>query len=153
MILDRLDHAGLYAPLSPGIAQALAFLARPELADLPDGRHDIAGDDVFALVSRYLTKPREEGVWEAHRRYIDLQHVVAGVERLGHAHPDRLTAGVYAADSDYLPLAGTGDLVTLAAGGFALLFPHDAHMPGLAVDHPGPVHKVVIKIAVAPSSS
>ena len=31
-------------------------------------------------------------------------------------------------------------------GLFAVFFPQDAHMPGLAVDQPEPVKKMVIKI-------
>jgi YhcH/YjgK/YiaL family protein len=147
MILDRLDRAELYASLSPPLARAFAFLASPDLAGLADGRHEIDGDRLFAIVDRYITRPAAAGAWEAHRRYIDLQYVVAGSERLGHASLDRLVAGPYDADRDRLPLTGEGDVVTLSAGDFALLFPHDAHMPGLAAGAPAPVHKVVLKIA------
>jgi beta-galactosidase beta subunit len=31
---------------------------------------------------------------------------------------------------------------------FTLFMPEDAHMPGMAVDQPQPVKKVVVKIAV-----
>lgn len=147
MILDRLDSAHLYAGISPLVASAFAFLARPDLATLDDGKHEIDGGRIFALMNHYLTKPREGAAWESHRRYLDLQYVVAGSERLGHAHVDRLAAGDYDADRDCLPLEGHGDYVTLSAGSFALLFPQDAHMPGLAVGAPAPVHKVVVKIA------
>ncbi|MCX7706947.1 MAG: YhcH/YjgK/YiaL family protein [Anaerolineae bacterium] len=36
----------------------------------------------------------------------------------------------------------------LSAGSFMLLWPDEAHMPGLAVDDPVPIRKVVVKIAV-----
>ncbi len=147
MILDRLENAAFYAPLSPLVSRAFAFLSRPDLADLADGKHEIEGDRLFALVNHYRTKPRADGAWEGHRRYLDLQYVIAGAEGLGYTHLDRLVPGAYDADRDYLPLTGTGDDLTLAAGSFALFFPHDAHMPGLAAPEPSPVHKVVIKIA------
>ena len=44
-------------------------------------------------------------------------------------------------------MTGQGDVVTLTGGTFALLFPHDAHMPRLALGAPEPVKKIVIKIA------
>jgi YhcH/YjgK/YiaL family protein len=147
MILDRLDNAGLYTGISPAVDRAFAFLARPDLATLADGKHEIDGDRAFALVNRYVTRPLPAGGWEAHRRHVDLQYVVTGSEQLGHAHLDRLRPGAYDADRDHLPLTGSGDLVTLTAGTFALLFPHDARLPGLADGEPGPVHKVVVKIA------
>ena len=49
---------------------------------------------------------------------------------------------------DFRLLAGEGDRVTAAAGTFVVFFPHDAHMPGLALGEPAPVRKVVVKVAV-----
>lgn len=148
MIIDLLPRANLYLPNVPHLGDALAFLRRADLAELPDGRHEIAGDDAYASVSRYLTKPVERGVWEAHRRYIDLQCVLSGRERIGYAALDRLQASEYDPERDVLFAAGHGDTLTLEPGTFALLWPYDAHMPGLAVGEPAPVHKVVIKLAV-----
>ncbi len=51
------------------------------------GRHDLDGDDLFALVQEYTTRAADECVWEAHRRYIDVQFVVTGAERMGVARP------------------------------------------------------------------
>jgi YhcH/YjgK/YiaL family protein len=103
---------------------------------------------VFALVQRYVTKPPAEGRWEAHRRYIDLQFVAAGQERIGYTHISRLTADPYDPERDLTWLSGPGDLVTVPGGSFMLLWPQDAHMPGISVDRPEPVTKMVIKIAV-----
>jgi beta-galactosidase beta subunit len=53
------------------------------------------------------------------------------------------------AGRDDLPLTGDGDFVTLAAGPFALIMPHDPHLPHPAAGDPGPGPKIVIEIAVA----
>jgi len=37
--------------------------------------------------------------------------------------------------------------VTLLAGEFILLWPGEAHMPGMAIDEPACVRKIVVKIA------
>jgi YhcH/YjgK/YiaL family protein len=100
------------------------------------------------MLSQYETKPKPQGVWEAHRRYIDLQVVVQGIEQIGYSHVSRLTPGVYEVERDFMPLAGEGDFLTLTAGAFMLLFPEDGHMPGIAVGAPHPVTKAVFKIAV-----
>jgi beta-galactosidase beta subunit len=34
-----------------------------------------------------------------------------------------------------------------------VLWPGEAHMPGMAVDAPGPVKKIVVKIAVDPATT
>ncbi|MBK7541977.1 MAG: YhcH/YjgK/YiaL family protein [Candidatus Competibacteraceae bacterium] len=50
--------------------------AATDLNALAEGRHELAGDALFALVQDYHTKPQSEGFWEAHRRYTDLQFIV-----------------------------------------------------------------------------
>lgn len=147
MVSDLLANAHLYWALGPGIARGLQFLAETDLASLAPGRHELDGKRLFALVSDYTSKPPAEGRWEAHRRYLDLQYVVSGVERMGVALIDRLTAGDYDADRDLLWLSGTGDFLAFGAGQFMILWPGDAHMPGIDAGVPGPVRKVVVKIA------
>lgn len=148
MITDRLANADLYRATNPAVARALTWVQQTDVAALPDGRYAIEDDRMFALVQRYVTKPLADGRWEAHRRYIDLQVVVAGQERIGYAHIDRLHTDPYDPERDLTWLSGAGDMVTAPAGSFILLWPEDAHMPGIAVDQPEPVTKVVIKIAV-----
>ena len=149
MLIDQIRHAGAYTGMGSGLAQAFAFLAGAPLATLAPGRHAITGDRVFALVQDYLTKLPDAGVWEAHHRYIDVQYVVSGAERLGYAPLDRLmVTQPYDEAKDVVLLAGEGDRVTAAAGTFVVFFPHDAHMPGLALGEPSPVRKVVVKVAV-----
>ena len=60
----------------------------------------------------------------------------------------RLQAGDYIPEKDITWLIGSGDFVTLAAGQFAIVWPGDAHMPGLDAGVPGTVRKIVVKIAV-----
>ena len=113
------------------------------------GRHELDGDKVFALVQQYQTKPLAEGKWEAHRKYIDVQYVAAGVEKIGWAPVSRLkVTELYDETKDVAFYTGKGDFVTVPAGWFVILFPEDAHMPSIAVDAPSPVTKVVVKVKV-----
>ncbi len=147
MIVDQLKNAPLYRGLSPNIAKALDYLAAHDFSAIAPGRYDIDGDAVFALVQRYDTKPRDQGVWEAHRRYIDVQYLAAGTETLGYAPIDALAeAQPYRDEKDVLLLAGEGDFVTGGPGTFCIFFPHDAHMPCLAHGEPAAVLKVVVKV-------
>jgi biofilm protein TabA len=148
MIIDRISNAHLYEHLNPRIKRAFDYLRRTDLAALPPGRHAIEGDALYVMLSQYETKPRPQGAWEAHRRYIDLQVVFQGIEQIGYNHVNRLKPGPYAADRDFMPLAGDGDFLTLSAGDFMLLFPEDGHMPGIAIGAPNTVKKAVFKISV-----
>src|SRR4051794_4404145 len=81
MIADTLTQHSRYASLAPRFAAAFAFL-RHLLTDKPLGRHDIDGDECFALVQSYTTKPIAEAKFEAHRKYIDIQFIQSGQETL-----------------------------------------------------------------------
>lgn len=149
MIVDRIEHHALYTPLHSRFARAFEFLRQTGLADLAPGRREIDGDLLYATVAGYDTKPASKGVWEAHRRYIDVQYVLDGIERIGYAPLDRLrVTKPYDGEADALFAEGEGSFVTVAAGMFAVLYPHDAHMPGTSVADPAPVRKVVVKVAI-----
>ena len=152
MIIDAIKNRTIYTGLGAGIRTALEYLAQTDFAGLAPGRFDLKGDSLYALVQQYETKPREKGLWEAHRRYIDVQYVAAGVETMGYAPVGTLTVSqAYATENDCVLFSGTGDFLTARAGTFVIFFPEDAHMPCLVKDMPGPVRKVVVKVAVDPS--
>ncbi|MDR1989384.1 MAG: YhcH/YjgK/YiaL family protein [Acidobacteriaceae bacterium] len=147
MILDELAHAEQYDALGPLFRVAFAFLRRHDLASLAPGRHALMGDDVCAMVADYETKPRARVPFEAHRRHIDVQAVVSGAECMGVAPLDAIDREPYDEEKDVLFGAGRGEYFALWPGRFAILFPHDAHAPGVAIDDvPMSVRKIVIKI-------
>lgn len=148
MIIDRINNASLYYTIHPKFKSAFDYTASIDTATIPAGRYEIDGSAMYALVQEYNTKLKEDGKWEAHRRYIDLQYVVQGAEGIGYANIHHLKQREYEADKDFLPLFGDGDVVTVSSGNFVLLFPEDAHMPGMALGDSALVKKVVIKIAV-----
>ena len=148
MILDDLARAQTYFDLEPGIVIALQYLRQTDLGAIAPGRHAIDEDRVFALVSDYDTTSVEHSAWEAHRRHVDVQYVVSGEERFGIARLETLDAGPYDDERDILFAKGEGEFVTLRPGRFAILFPHDAHMPGVSPGHAQRVRKVVVKVRV-----
>lgn len=148
MILDRLESSASYDRMGPNIARALAFLRDPATANLPDGRHSLDGERCFAIVQHYTSKLFDECGWEAHRRYIDVQYVVAGVERMGVSHISRMRViQPYDPERELAIFDGDGDFFTVEAGMFAVFFPHDVHMPQLAAGAPALVRKIVVKVA------
>lgn len=146
MVLDHLSHAQEYFNLSSGIRVALEFLQRTDLISLSAGRHAVQGDAVFAIVDEYETKPASEKFWEAHRRHIDVQFVVSGREAIGVGALERFEAEPYDAERDLVVARGGGQYVDVPAGWFAILFPHDVHMPGVIAGTAERVRKVVVKV-------
>lgn len=148
MIIDQLSNSHLYETLSPRIKRAFDYLHQTDLRSIEDGKYEIDGDVVYAIVQQYPTKIKAQGRWEAHQRYIDIQYIVQGAEMIGYNHLSRLAPGEYDPARDVVFLAGEGNYLPLACGGFMLLYPEDAHMPGIAVDAPSAVKKIVVKIAI-----
>ncbi len=147
MVHDHIKYASAYFNLSPGIRLALEYLQRTDLAALPEGRHAVDGERVFALVSDYTTKAASEAFWEAHRRHVDVQYVYTGTERIGVGDLADYRCEPYIAERDLVVAHGeSGRSVEMRSGNFAILFPHDVHMPGLINGTPTPVRKVVVKV-------
>jgi biofilm protein TabA len=156
MNVGELKQLRAQIALTPNMRKALDFLEHApaaEFAGLPDGKIDIDGDKVFALVQSYKTAAAGDPVvFEVHRQYIDVQYVAAGDEVMAWASTEGLpaTAEYEAAKEAWFaakPLAET-TLLRLAAGELAIFYPTDAHAPRLAAGEPAPVKKIVVKVAV-----
>lgn len=106
---------------------------------------------VKAVVSEYVTRPTNELGYEAHRRYIDIQLAVIGTELVRCKPLAQVTETIpYDEASDAARYADCPGIDTVIGEGyFLLVFPEDAHEPGLAPGGvPGPVKKVVMKVTV-----
>ena len=146
MILDHLSQAGQYFALHSHFPKAFEFLSGPDLADLEPGRHEIDGDSLYAIVIKSAGQAKDQAKLEAHRKYIDIQFVVAGLDEIGwrNASSCKNIAKPFDADSDAgLFTDPVSSWFTVQPGHFALFFPEDAHAPGVG---PGEFHKVVLKI-------
>lgn len=135
--------------LRPGSAAHARLLA---LAPGGSGRVDLSGG-MFAIEQVYETKARPDGFFESHRRFIDIQVVVAGHEIMEVADIARLPVRQsYDEERDviiYGDFDGAG-VLRFGPGEAAVFLPVDGHMPSLRA---GPaaavVRKTVVKVPVA----
>lgn len=148
MIIDHIDNAGIYAGLSKNISSALTFFQTTDLGRLAPGKYEIEGESIYAIVDQYTTKQKDAGRLETHHRYIDVQYVVQGMELIGYANTRYLKPEPYEAARDVQLHEGRVDFLLLREGMFAIMMHDDAHMPGIAVDAPQTVKKIVVKVAV-----
>jgi YhcH/YjgK/YiaL family protein len=133
--------------------KALDFLDEIQDKEIPDGNVEIDGTNVYAIVQSYTSKPdTDTPKFEAHRKYIDIQFVLSGKELMGWAHLEKMMTTIpYNETRDALygvvpPENAT--FVHYGAGQAIVLFPTDAHSPGLADGDAESVKKIVMKIAV-----
>ena len=150
MIIDSLKNQTLY-PYGDLWNKAFAFL-RTVTPELEAGRYDIDGDNLFANLNCYETKPRTDAKPEDHQRYIDIQVIISGSETF-EIFPKKGLRPVEPYDTErdlqfyHLPDEPAPVRFTLTPGQFAVFFPEDVHMPGLqSGDSAKPVQKVVLKV-------
>lgn len=150
MIVTPLKDAHRQAPGAYGFSKAFAFLRRADLAALPDGRHPIDGDRVFALLQRYDTACAAQPRFEAHREYIDVQYIAEGAEVIGWVRLGavRVSEPYDSARDACFGSAASWTPVLLKEGDLAVFWPEDAHAPRLAAGAPGKVFKIVIKVSL-----
>lgn len=151
MIYDNLSNICLYKGLSTDIYTGLLFLnqAKP---DIENGTY-LLNSRVKVIVSEYETKTANEYGYEAHKRFMDIQCVLKGEEkvacspivRLKETKPysEEIDAAFYSAGINQQP-----SCLCLQPGYFSIFFPQDGHMPQLCVDEPQLVKKVVVKVEI-----
>jgi YhcH/YjgK/YiaL family protein len=133
--------------LTPGSA---VFARIMGLLDGSTHRVELPGD-AYVVEMVYQTKPRPEGFFETHRRFIDVQVIVAGEELMEVTDAARLrVAKAYDAKKDFTKYASTAEasVLRMRTGDVAIFWPEDAHMPSLALKEPGLVRKAVVKVPV-----
>jgi YhcH/YjgK/YiaL family protein len=151
MILGDLRHwereKGTYAPV---LQRAIEHVRGYDLTTLPPGKYMLEGDAMFMLAQDAQTKPKHERNAESHRKFVDIQLLVEGEERLGVSRlsqtcvvsEDKLEEADYAL---YSAVDVESDIV-LMPGMFAVFFPADVHRPCCAVNEERAIRKVVVKI-------
>jgi biofilm protein TabA len=150
MLIDHLHNSSKYYGISSYVAKALQWLEmhKDQLATMDNGRYEIDGEDVYAIVNSYDTKPMADCGWEAHKVYCDIHYSVSGSERIAYAHSSRMTESqAYNTEKDYSLYQGEGDWVAVRENIFCLLLPEDVHAPGAFIDDRSTfLKKVVIKL-------
>ncbi|MCM1338257.1 MAG: YhcH/YjgK/YiaL family protein [Muribaculaceae bacterium] len=147
MIIDKLSNVDLYAQI-PDFAKD--FIKNISL-EMADGRYELP-DGCYANIESYSTKTLNEGLFEAHKEYIDIQILLKGKERIYYSALDGLSIKEpYNPARDIMFFSnniGENDYLTLNSSNFALIYPHEAHAPQIAPVESEIVKKVVVKVKI-----
>ncbi|MBQ3085747.1 MAG: YhcH/YjgK/YiaL family protein [Clostridia bacterium] len=149
MIIDNIKNCEKYYSLHPSFAAAFEQLKKMTAESEP-GRYTVDGDSVFVNMAAYTTKTHDACKYENHKKYVDIQYVLSGAERIDLIDADKLTVteDKYAdGDIAFFALSPAQTSVTLQAGDFVLIFPDEAHSPCMADNNvPSAVAKAVAKV-------
>lgn len=151
MILDTIANAERYAALHPLFPKVFEYIRNTDLKMLAPGRYPIVEQDLFAIVEHVHGRARETARLECHRKYIDIQLVLDGVDEMGW----KPLADCHEPVSDYRAEKdiqffhdAPASWISTPPGAFCIFFPEDAHAPLVGTQN---IRKVIFKIAVQAS--
>lgn len=146
MIVDKLENVILYSQIPDYVKDFVLKLN----CDCKSGRYNLLDSD-YANIETYNTKLREVAKYETHDKYIDIQILLKGSERIYIKSRNNLTKlDEYNEEKDITFYSDSvdSDFVTLDSSNFVMIYPHEAHAPQVAVNESIEVKKVVVKIKV-----
>ncbi len=146
MIFDTLKNKELYYACHKDFKLGFDFIEKAIREDLPLGKYELDGKNVFANIQEY--EPKENnGIFEAHREYIDIQCILSGNELMECTEiSNGITTRPYAPDCELFRTEGNTVKLECGTGTFAIFFPSDIHNPGKILKDNETVKKIVVKV-------
>ena len=151
LVLDK-KHISKYLGMDARLDAGLRMIAEGLVEGQADGKY-IDSDRMYHNIETYQTKSHEMTRYEAHDKYIDIQYLRAGQERIDVlASRDGLKETERNEDADLFFYEAEdmvkGHQVSMKAGMLAVFYPEDVHRPGMCLDQTETVEKIVFKIKV-----
>lgn len=149
MILDTVENIELYKGLHQRLSLGLEYIANTDFSKLEEGTYEIDGEHLFAILQSYNSKEESICRLEAHKKYIDIQYLIEGEEFIG-VEPlaNQEVLEDLLEENDVIFYKGKAAKIKLSKGSFMVFFPTDVHAPGIQIEKPTKVIKVVVKVAV-----
>ena len=150
MIKDNLKNSTLYISANKNFDKAFDFIKKAVNENYPAGSYVIDGKEVYAFIQEYTSKLSTESQYEGHKNYVDIQFIISGEEVIQVSDINFCKIKTeYNGESDiaFYHDALNPTTCILNSGEYVILFPHDLHKPGMAVDgNQQPVKKLVVKV-------
>ena len=150
MFKGNLSNLETYQSLPVKMFEVIEQVKKHLSPSVENGNYQLEGDDIFFFVVDENTKLVTECKSEIHRKYIDIQIVLAGEERFGYSlHPFKSITEDLLAVRD---VAFSEDVVTeqfadLQVNDFIIFNAEQPHRPQIAVNEPMAIRKAIIKIS------
>lgn len=132
------------------IKKALEHLNNTNLESLEPGKH-IINDWLYINVQEYMTKNISDCKYESHKKYIDIQMMINGIEAIETSDVNKLELETeYNEESDVMFWKKKSNQMrtVITDKSYVILYPQNAHMPCIAVDKPVKVKKLVAKVLI-----
>lgn len=148
MILDSLNNTEKVERLHPLFKKAFEYLRTTDFSKVEDGKIELDGSRLFVSIVSLSGKDKKDAAIETHKKYIDIQLPLLGVEKIGWKPGCELLEESIPYDEEK-DIAFYVDRPTaftkIYPGQFAVYFPEDGHAPGIGQ---GNIRKVIVKVQV-----
>ena len=141
MIYDKLENFEKYANAHPEFKTVAEFMKNNDLLAIPTGKTPI-NEKVFLNRQSYLGKP-DSNKYESHIKYIDVQVVMKGREKIKYSVVEPTITEVN--EKDVYFTEADADVVMELENSFAVFFPGELHAPGIGVNDEQ-VEKIIFKV-------
>lgn len=148
MILDSLNNSSRIENLHPLFKKAFDYIKSTDFSKVEDGKIELDGPRLTVTVASLCGKEKSEAAIETHKKYIDIQLPLLGVEKIGWKSGCELQeeSVPYNEEKDIAFYIDRPTAFTkIYPGQFAVYFPEDGHAPGIGQ---GNIRKVIVKVAV-----
>ena len=111
----------------------------------------VLNENCFILEQSYITKDKENCLFESHKKYIDIQYMFEGDEIMEVENVNNLeVASAYDEKLDYAKhfQSTSSSILKIKETEMAIFYPNDAHMPCIKIDKNKKIIKAVFKILV-----
>jgi biofilm protein TabA len=154
--VNQIEFAKQYHQNKPFWDLAFEWLKNTDLETIAVGKYVLDSSNVTVTVTEgSSTKDFDKTTWEGHGKYVDIQYIVKGKEKMGIAPIAKTTVAIpYDAikDNGFYSVAEADSKYCVAQPGtFLIFFPSDAHRPNIKVEGYDTVRKIVFKIRAATS--
>lgn len=107
---------------------------REKILSLENGSYDVGYNRIKMNVGKYFTKKENDKFWESHKRYLDVQIMIDGSERVAFNDIRNMEEKSFDPERDLVILEGNKlfDIV-IENGDVLVFFPNDVHKPELDI--------------------
>lgn len=151
MIFSSIYSRDDFSNYSDAIKRAINYLKDNDFINMEPGVYEIEGKKMYAQVFDTETGAKETKKPEVHEKFLDVQFLASGEEKLGFT-PD---TGKYEVvekyeerDLIFYKEVENEGFITATPGCFCVFFPFDVHRPAVCVNEVMKIRKVVIKVSL-----
>ena len=148
MIYDKLSMIEVYRGLYKNLDIAIDYLVTNDITVLPNGKTQINGDDVYINRVNVNLIDESDGIYEFHRKYLDIHVGIIGEERVLVSDIDKSKmVKEYSVEDDYGLVKGSRlNECVVDSKHFMICMLNEPHMPCVLSNDEKIITKIIVKV-------